>query len=121
MLDHIAKPSIKEATLEPWRGRIQKLAALPNIYCKVSGLITEADWGRWQPSQFRPYLDIVFESFGPDRIMFGSDWPVALLAGTYHQVYDLVREYVTPMGPGVEAGFFGGNAAKFYQLSSTDL
>ncbi len=121
VLDHIAKPPIKEATLEPWRGRLQKLATLPNVYCKVSGLITEADWGRWQPSQFRPYLDVVFEAFGPDRVMFGSDWPVALLAGTYLQAYELVREYVAPMGPGIEAGFFGGNAAKFYQLSSTDL
>ncbi len=117
VLDHIAKPPIKDGALEPWRGHIQKLAAMPNVYCKVSGMITEADWARWHPSQFRPYLDIVFEAFGPERVMFGSDWPVALLAGTYRQVFDLAREYVTALGAGMEARFFGGNAEKFYQLS----
>jgi L-fuconolactonase len=117
VLDHIAKPPIKEGVLDPWRRHLQKLATLPNVCCKVSGLITEADWERWHPSQFRPYLDVVFEAFGPDRVMFGSDWPVALLAGTYQQVFELVREYVTPLGAGIEAGFFGGNAVNFYQLS----
>ncbi len=117
VLDHIAKPPIKEGALDPWRGHLQKLAALPNVSCKVSGLITEADWGRWHPSQFGPYLDVVFEAFGPDRVMFGSDWPVASLAGTYQQVFELAREYVAPLGAGIEAGFFGGNAVKFYQLS----
>jgi L-fuconolactonase len=117
VLDHIAKPLIKEGALEPWRGHLQELATLPNVYCKVSGMITEADWGRWQPSQFKPYLDMVFEAFGPDRVMFGSDWPVALLAGTYQQVFELVREYVNPLGAKIEAGFFGGNAVKFYQLN----
>jgi L-fuconolactonase len=103
--------------LEPWRGHIQKLAAFLNVYCKVSGLVTEADWGRWQPSQFRPYLDVVFEAFGTDRVMFGSDWPVALLAGNYQQVYELAREYVAPLGLATESAFFGGNAVKFYQIS----
>jgi L-fuconolactonase len=117
VLDHIAKPPIKEGVLDPWRGHLQMLATLPNVCCKVSGLITEADWGRWHPSQFRPYLDVVFEAFGPDRVMFGSDRPVALLAGTYRQVFELMREYVTPLGAGIEAGFFGGNAVNFYQLS----
>jgi L-fuconolactonase len=117
VLDHIAKPPIKEGALGPWRGHLQKLASLPNVYCKVSGMITEADWGRWHPSQFKPYLDVVFEAFGPDRVMFGSDWPVALLAGTYQQVFELAREYVAPLGAGVEAAFFGGSAANFYQLS----
>jgi L-fuconolactonase len=117
VLDHIAKPPIKNGALEPWRGHLQNLAARPNVYCKVSGMITEADWARWHPSQFRPYLDVVFEAFGPDRVMFGSDWPVALLAGAYRQVFDLAREYVTALGAGAEARFFGGNAGKFYQLS----
>jgi len=117
VLDHIAKPPIKKGVLDPWRGHLQKLATLPNVCCKVSGLITEADWGRWHPSQFRPYLDVVFEAFGPDRVMFGSDWPVALLAGTYQQVFELAREYVAALGAAVEAGFFGGNAANFYQLN----
>jgi L-fuconolactonase len=117
VLDHIAKPPIKEGLLEPWRGQIQKLAALPNVRCKVSGLVTEANWGSWQPARFRPYLDVVFEAFGPDRVMFGSDWPVALLAGSYQQVYELARDYVRPLGAENEAKFFGGNAVHFYQLS----
>src|SRR5277367_4995606 len=79
VLDHIAKPPIRAGTLDPWRGQLQQLASFPNVYCKISGMITEADWGRWHPKQFRPYLDVVFEAFGLDRVMFGSDWPVALL------------------------------------------
>jgi L-fuconolactonase len=117
VLDHIAKPPIREGRLDPWRGQIQKLAALPNVCCKVSGLMTEADWQRWQPRHFRPYLEVVFEAFGPDRVMFGSDWPVALLAGTYEQAFELAREYVHPLGAETESKFFGGNAANFYHLS----
>src|ERR1700722_482349 len=98
VLDHIAKPSIKEGSLDPWREHLHKLASLPNVFCKVSGMITEADWGRWHPKQIKPYLDVVFEAFGPDRVMFGSDWPVALLAGTYRQVFELVRAHVGPLG-----------------------
>jgi L-fuconolactonase len=118
VLDHIAKPPIKEGVLDPWRGLMRKLAGLPNVCCKVSGLITEADWQGWQPAQFRPYLDVVFEAFGADRVMFGSDWPVALLAGTYQEVFELAREYVRPLGAGTEAKFFGGNAANFYRLGN---
>lgn len=114
VLDHIGKPPIAAKTLEPWRTRIRALAGCPNVSCKVSGLITEADWKRWQPADFRPYLDVVFDAFGPDRVMFGSDWPVALLAGTYQQVFELARDYVHPLGIEVEARFFGGNAAHFY-------
>jgi L-fuconolactonase len=116
VLDHIAKPPIKEGRLDPWRGHIGKLAALPNVWCKVSGLITEADWRGWQPAHFRPYLEVVFEAFGADRVMFGSDWPVALLAGTYQQAFELARAFVRPSGAGIEAKFFGGNAASFYNL-----
>jgi L-fuconolactonase len=117
VLDHIAKPPIKDGALDPWRGQLQKLATLPNVCCKVSGLITEADWTSWHPKHFKPYLDVVFESFGPDRVMFGSDWPVALLAGTYQQVFELVRDYVATLGAGVEDAFFGRNAVNFYQFS----
>ena len=117
VLDHIAKAPIKDGTLDPWRGNLQKLARLPNVCCKVSGLITEADWKSWQPGQIKPYLDVVFEAFGPDRVMFGSDWPVALLAGTYRRVFDLARDYVAPLGHEIEAAFFGRNAINFYQLS----
>jgi L-fuconolactonase len=114
VLDHIAKPPIKEGRLEPWRSQIKALASCPNVCCKVSGLITEANWQSWQPGDFQQYLDVVFAAFGADRVMFGSDWPVALLAGTYQQVFALAREYVRPLGASAEAKFFGGNAADFY-------
>jgi L-fuconolactonase len=117
VLDHIAKPPIATGALDPWRSEISKLAALPNVWCKVSGLVTEADWPAWQPADFRPYLDVVFEAFGADRVMFGSDWPVALLAGTYQRVVELARGYVRPLGAELEAKFFGGNAASFYNLT----
>jgi L-fuconolactonase len=116
VLDHIAKPPIKEGTLEPWRGHLQELAILPNVWCKVSGMITEADWAWWNAAQLKPYLDVVFQAFGPNRVMFGSDWPVALLAGTYQQVFELASEYVAPLGAGVESRFFGDNAVKFYEI-----
>jgi L-fuconolactonase len=117
VLDHIAKPSIKERTITPWRTHIKELATLPNVCCKISGMVTEADWKNWKPADFVPYLDVVFEAFGPDRVMFGSDWPVALLAGTYRCIFDLARDYVAPLGSQIEAKFFGDNAIKFYQLS----
>jgi L-fuconolactonase len=116
VLDHLAKPAIKTRQLSPWREQVQQLAALPNVCCKVSGLVTEADWKAWRPEEFRPYLDVVFAAFGPDRLMFGSDWPVALLAGSYAPVHRLVREYVAPWGPDIEAKVFGRNAAAFYGL-----
>jgi L-fuconolactonase len=116
VLDHIAKPSIKERTIDPWRAHLKELATFPNVCCKISGMVTEADWKSWKPADFIPYLDLVFQAFGPDRVMFGSDWPVALLAGSYRRVYDLAREYVAALGSRIENNFFGGNAVKFYQL-----
>lgn len=116
VLDHIAKPAIKAGKLDPWREQIQELATLPNVWCKVSGMLTEADWQGWTPDDFRPFLDLVFKAFGPARVMYGSDWPVALLAGTYRQVYSLARDYVQRFAPGAESGFFGGNAVQFYKL-----
>ncbi len=116
VLDHIAKPPVREGLLTPWREQIRELAALPNVVCKVSGMITEADWEHWRPADFEPYLDTVFEAFGPDRLMYGSDWPVALLAGTYRRVYELARDYVSRQGAETEAKVFGCNAAKFYGI-----
>ena len=116
VLDHIAKPAIKDGLLTPWREQILELAALPNVCCKVSGMVTEADWAGWKPADFKPYLDTVFEAFGPDRLMYGSDWPVALLAGTYRRVFELARDYVAPLGAETEAKFFGGNTVRFYGL-----
>ncbi len=116
VLDHLAKPRIKGGALSPWREQIRQLAALPNVLCKVSGMVTESDWQNWRAEDFKPYLDVVFEAFGPDRLMFGSDWPVCLLAGSYERVFELVQNYVSRLGSDTEAKFFGGNAAKFYGL-----
>jgi L-fuconolactonase len=118
VLDHIAKPFIRDGTLEPWRELIRELAQAPNVWCKVSGMVTEAKWNGWQPDDFRPYLDVVFEAFGVGRLMFGSDWPVCTLAGTYVQVRKLVDDYAGQLPPAAHAKLFGGNAAAFYQLTA---
>jgi L-fuconolactonase len=114
VLDHIAKPPIKDGTIEPWAKQLRRLAQLPNVHCKVSGMLTEADHRAWTPEQFRPYLDVVFEAFGPSRLMYGSDWPVCLFAGSYEQAYRLVDDYTRGLTAAERAGLFGGNAAAFY-------
>jgi len=114
VLDHIAKPPIKDGTIEPWAPQLRRLAQLPNVHCKVSGMLTEADHQAWRAEQFRPYLDVVFEAFGPSRLMYGSDWPVCLFAGSYEQAYRLVDDYTRGLTAAERAGLFGGNAAAFY-------
>src|SRR6266700_100270 len=94
VIDHLAKPAIRTNAIAAWAGNLRALASNPSTYCKVSGLITEADWRSWRAADFKPYLDLAFETFGPDRLMFGSDWPVCLLAGTYRQVMEIVDDYV---------------------------
>ena len=113
-LDHIAKPFIKAGSRSPWAEEIGELAAAPNVWCKVSGMITEADHKAWKPADFKPYLDVVFEVFEPGRLMFGSDWPVCLLAGNYEQVFDLVAEYSRQFSSDQRELLFGGNCARFY-------
>ena len=117
VVDHIAKPEIKNGRLSPWDAQMRKIAAHPDVYCKLSGMITEAVWGAWRPADFRPYLDVVFEAFGPDRLIFGSDWPVCLVAGTYTQVKDLVANYIQNLPAADQEKIFGGNAARFYGLA----
>ena len=114
VLDHIAKPPIKSAEQKPWCDHIRELARNPNVYCKLSGIVTEADWQRWAPAQCKPYLDVVFEAFGPERLMFGSDWPVCLLAANYDRVVALIAEYVAHHAPAASAAVFGENALRFY-------
>lgn len=116
VLDHIAKPAIRDNVVSPWGELIRELAAAPNVMCKVSGMVTEARWKDWRGSDFTPYLDLVFEAFGPDRLMFGSDWPVCLLAADYVQVYDLLQNYMAGLGQGLEPNIFGQNAVRFYHL-----
>ncbi len=114
VLDHIAKPPIKDGTMEPWKTQIRRLAQLPNVHCKVSGILTEADHKHWQSDQFRPYLDTVFEAFGPARLMYGSDWPVCLFAGSYVQSFGLVDDYARSLSHAEREGLFGANCHKFY-------
>lgn len=118
VIDHIAKPLVKAREMEPWATTMRDIAANPSVFCKVSGLITEADWQTWKPDDFRPYLDVVFEAFGPDRLMFGSDWPVCLLAGTYQQVVQLIAEYVKPLTTADQEKIFGLNAGRFYGVKA---
>ena len=114
VLDHAAKPHIRDGVLSPWREQIRELARNPNVCCKVSGLITEADHRNWQPADLHPYLDVLMEAFGPRRLMFGTDWPVCLLAGSYEVVEGLVRDHFRGLSPEESAGLWGGNCAEFY-------
>jgi L-fuconolactonase len=117
VLDHIAKPAIKDGALEPWTRLIRELAALPNCSCKVSGMVTEADHSNWKPADFRPYLDVVFEAFGEDRLMFGSDWPVCLFAASYERTHRLAADYVAGFSAEAQTKFFGKNCARFYGIT----
>ena len=117
VLDHLAKPPIRTAALSPWREQIRELAALPNVMCKVSGMVTEADPAAWQPADLRPYLDVVLAAFGPDRLMYGSDWPVCLLASEYARQYAATMDYFATLSAENRAGIEGGNAVRFYRLS----
>jgi L-fuconolactonase len=116
VLDHLAKPLIKSGSLQPWQTGIRELARHPNVFCKLSGLVTEADWKNWKPSDVEPYLDTAFECFGPERLMIGSDWPVCTVAASYSQVMNLVIEYLSQYPDAVRDAVLGGNAANFWKL-----
>lgn len=116
VIDHIAKPDIKGKQTEPWAAHIKEIARYENVYCKVSGMVTEADWKNWQPNDLKPYLDVVFEAFGTDRIMFGSDWPVCLVASTYTRVKNVVSDYIKQFSEEEQKAVMGENAVAFYGL-----
>lgn len=116
VLNHLAKPPIRDGYLTTWATALRALAAHPNVCCKVSGLVTEADWQHWQPTDFGPYLDTVFEAFGPARVLFGSDWPVCEVAGGYTRAVGLVADYVATLSAAEQALFWGGNTVRFYTL-----
>ncbi len=116
VLDHIAKPKIAAGELEPWRKRIIELAQRPNVYCKVSGMVTEANPKSWTPEQLRPYLDTVVGAFGPSRLMAGSDWPVCLVGTSYKGWWDLLRGCFAECSEDERASIFGGCAMKAYGL-----
>jgi L-fuconolactonase len=118
VLDHLAKPYLKKQEREPWATHIRELAALPHVHCKVSGLITEADWHKWRPAHFDFYLQTVLDAFGPARLMFGSDWPVCLVAGEYEQVLGLVEDFFASLSPAEKKGILGQHAIDFYGLNA---
>jgi L-fuconolactonase len=117
VLDHVSKPPIASGAIEPWASLIRTLAREPNVYCKLSGMVTEASWQSWTTEQLRPYAQVVFEAFGPGRIMFGSDWPVCLLAADYQQVCDAAAALTASLSSREQADVFGGNAIRVYRLS----
>ncbi|MCY3831364.1 MAG: amidohydrolase family protein [Chloroflexi bacterium] len=116
VLDHIAKPFIKDGIIEPWAREIRQLAAFDNVWCKVSGMVTEAAWGAWTQDDYKPYLDVVFDCFGVERLMFGSDWPVCTLSGSYSEVVGIVESFIAALSADEQAAIMGGNASEFYQL-----
>jgi L-fuconolactonase len=116
VLDHIAKPNIKDGKIDAWAAEIALLGKLPNMYCKVSGMVTEADWANWDNATFTKYLDVIFNAFGTGRTMFGSDWPVCLVAASYPKMKAIVDEYLQRFNSREQEMIFGGNAVTFYNL-----
>ncbi|MEP6639897.1 MAG: amidohydrolase family protein [Chloroflexota bacterium] len=116
VIDHLAKPQIREGMLEPWATRLASFGDLPNVTCKLSGLVTEADWASWHRDQFVPYVHVALGVFGPERLLFGSDWPVCLLAATYRQVIETARWLAAGLAPAEQAAIFGGTARAVYRL-----
>lgn len=117
VLDHLAKPPIKSGDIDFWAKGIRRLAEFPNLFCKLSGLVTEADWRQWEPEQIAPFLDIAFEAFGPDRLMIGSDWPVCLVAASYARWVEVVKTHMLGQTPECRDRVLGGNAQRFWRLT----
>lgn len=117
VIDHLAKPYIKDGFYEGWSALLRELGRCDNLWCKVSGLVTEADWARWQYEQFVPYLDLAFEAFGSDRLMYGSDWPVCLLGGSYGRVKGILEQYLEPFSRQERDKIWGENAGAFYNVA----
>jgi L-fuconolactonase len=116
VLDHCSKPVIARDELDPWAARIRELAGRPNVTCKLSGLVTEADWVTWDVATLRPYVEVVLSAFGPERVMFGSDWPVCLLASSYAEWVEAAAELTAGLGPAERADVFGRTARRVYAL-----
>jgi L-fuconolactonase len=117
VIDHLAKPGIKQGDFSSWNVDMKRFAACRNVYCKLSGMVTEADWENWETEDFIPYVDAIVEIFGMKRVMFGSDWPVCLTAGTYEEVKEIADDYFSAFSETEQSDFFGGNATDFYNLS----
>jgi len=116
VLDHISKPFIKDGKIEPWKTDIHHLASFQNVSCKLSGMVTEADWHNWKPEDFKPYMDIVLEAFSADRIMVGSDWPVCTVAGEYEEVMGIAANYIEQLSADEQTAIWAENAKRIYQV-----
>jgi L-fuconolactonase len=116
VIDHIAKPYIKRKEIDEWKKDMENIAKHENVYCKISGMVTEADWKTWKKEDFEPYLDVVVNAFGTNRILFGSDWPVCLVAASYQEMLAIVKDYFASFSKDEQEQFFGLNAIRFYNL-----
>ena len=116
VLDHIAKPFINKKEMSPWKEDLKELAKHPNVFCKLSGMVTEAKWNDWKEEDFKQYLDIVTESFGTNRIMIGSDWPVCTLSGNYSSTMHIVINFANQFSKEINDGILGGNCINFYKI-----
>lgn len=116
VLDHIGKPDLKTGEINTWQMQIRQLAKFPNVYCKVSGLVTEANWHHWKIEDLKPALDTVLDAFGADRLMFGSDWPVCLVATSYDKWLEVLTDYFEPLSDQDTKAIFGGNCTRFYGI-----
>jgi len=117
VIDHLAKPKIKDQSIDDWLPQLKAAAQHENIFCKLSGLITEADWAKWKPADLKPYVEAALEAFGPKRCMYGSDWPVCELAGSYAQVHDALTEALGPISDDESYEIFEGTARRFYGIA----
>lgn len=121
VIDHLAKPKIKDQSIDDWLPQFRAAAKYKNVYCKLSGMITEADWQNWRPEHLRVYVQHALELFGPERLMFGSDWPVCELAGNYQHVFEATRQAIGSVSESEYDAIFGGTARKFYSISDSML
>lgn len=118
VLDHAAKPPVSSGLLEPWATEIEAMSELGNVACKISGLVTEANWTDWTPGQLQPYVEHVLEYFGAERVMFGSDWPVCLLAATYGEVVETTKDFTSGLSEDEQSYIYESTARKVYRLTS---
>jgi L-fuconolactonase len=118
VIDHLAKPKIREQIMEPWKKQIRELARRPHVYCKLSGMVTEADHQRWKADDLRPYMEVVLEAFGASRVMYGSDWPVCLLAADYGRVLHTVESFISQLSHDEQADILGRTACRFYKITN---
>jgi L-fuconolactonase len=117
VIDHLAKPPIASGAIDEWAAQMEPFRPLTHVSCKLSGMVTEANWSTWTPADLKPYVARVLDIFGPERVMFGSDWPVCLLAGTYGDVKGALEEALPPLSADERDGVFGGNVIRFYRLA----